>query len=553
MTASKQISEFPDAGALSATDYILLQQGATGTALSKTMLGPILDTPHTTMTVSGAGSVSGNLTVGNAKFVVTAASGNTVVAGSVTGTAFIPSSTVIPSNGMYLPAGNTLGFAINLAAEMQLTASALSAAVDGGLTLGNTSLGWGGAHFSTGAALNFVNGDVIITHSSNLLTLTGGAFTFSGNRTQGDFLVETAGTSAAAPGIRVRGNRGDSNGSIDFGGQFFAEGVRTDAMPPTAKVFGGLIFGGNTDLTPTMGYTASITGVSDAAWVDTSNAATAIVFRTGTSAQARAANINYGAERGRITSGGRWLLGSATDDSSTTVQVNGTFKATGASTLAALSATTGAFTAPTTVNLSGTSLTSIAGYVFGAAAVDGIATAVVLDAAGIYPRYVLRRANGTSASRTAVVLDDVLGALEGRGYDGSTFTVSHAGIDFAAAENWSGAARGGKIAFRTTANGATSGAVARMTLENSGALLIGGTTDDGTNKLRVSGGITVDTGNSYKVNNVAVVGATKTGWTAATGTATRTTFVTSTVTTEQLAQRVKALLDDLISHGLIGA
>ena len=503
-------------------------------------------------TFGGTLGVTGNFAVATNKFTVAAATGNAVAAGSVTGTAFIPSSTVIPSNGMYLPAGNTLGFAINLAAEMQLTASALSAAVDGGLTLGNTSLGWGGAHFSTGAALNFVNGDVIITHSSNLLTMAGGGFTFSGTRPQGDFLVETAGTSASAPGVRARGYRSDSNGSIDFGGQFFAEGVRTDALFASGKAFGGLIFGGNTDLTPTMGYTASITGVADAAWVDTSNAATAIVFRTGTAAQARAANIHYGTDRGRITSGGRWLLGSSTDDASTTVQVNGTFKATGASTLAAITATTGAFTGATTVNLSGTSLTSIAGYVFGAAAGDGHATAVVLDAAGIYPRYVLRRTNGTSASRTAIVLNDVLGALEGRGYDGSAFTVSHAGIDFAAAENWSGAARGGKIAFRTTTNGATTGAGVKMTLENSGALLIGGTTDDGTNKLRVSGGVTVDTGNSYKINDVAVVGATKTGWTAATGTATRTTFVTSTVTTEQLAQRVKALLDDLISHGLIG-
>jgi hypothetical protein len=49
-----------------------------------------------------------------------------------------------------------------------------------------------------------------------------------------------------------------------------------------------------------------------------------------------------------------------------------------------------------------------------------------------------------------------------------------------------------------------------------------------------------------------VVGTRKTGWTAATGTATRTTFATGSVTTAQLAERVKALLDDLISHGLIG-
>lgn len=49
-----------------------------------------------------------------------------------------------------------------------------------------------------------------------------------------------------------------------------------------------------------------------------------------------------------------------------------------------------------------------------------------------------------------------------------------------------------------------------------------------------------------------VLGTRRTGWTAATGTATRTTFDTSTVTTAQLAERLKALIDDLTTHGLIG-
>jgi hypothetical protein len=57
----------------------------------------------------------------------------------------------------------------------------------------------------------------------------------------------------------------------------------------------------------------------------------------------------------------------------------------------------------------------------------------------------------------------------------------------------------------------------------------------------------------FRVNGSAVVGTRKTGWAAATGTATRTTFATGSVTTAQLAERVKALIDDLISHGLIGA
>lgn len=59
--------------------------------------------------------------------------------------------------------------------------------------------------------------------------------------------------------------------------------------------------------------------------------------------------------------------------------------------------------------------------------------------------------------------------------------------------------------------------------------------------------------NGYRVGAVQVVGARRTGWAAATGTATRTTFVTSSVTLPQLAERVKALIDDLMTHGLIGA
>ena len=62
----------------------------------------------------------------------------------------------------------------------------------------------------------------------------------------------------------------------------------------------------------------------------------------------------------------------------------------------------------------------------------------------------------------------------------------------------------------------------------------------------------LDAGKSVTIGGNGVVGSRKTGWTAATGTPTRTTFATSTVTLPQLAEHVKALIDDLISHGLIG-
>lgn len=64
-----------------------------------------------------------------------------------------------------------------------------------------------------------------------------------------------------------------------------------------------------------------------------------------------------------------------------------------------------------------------------------------------------------------------------------------------------------------------------------------------------TGGVVVP---HLRVGSNQVVGARRTGWTAATGTATRTTFATGSVTLPQLAERVKALLDDLIAHGLVG-
>lgn len=59
-------------------------------------------------------------------------------------------------------------------------------------------------------------------------------------------------------------------------------------------------------------------------------------------------------------------------------------------------------------------------------------------------------------------------------------------------------------------------------------------------------------GSNVFVRGKKVLGPRRTGWTAATGTATRTAYDTTTVTAAQLAQRVKALTDDLLAHGIIG-
>jgi hypothetical protein len=58
---------------------------------------------------------------------------------------------------------------------------------------------------------------------------------------------------------------------------------------------------------------------------------------------------------------------------------------------------------------------------------------------------------------------------------------------------------------------------------------------------------------AIRVNGIKVVGPRIAGYTASSGTSTRTGFDTASVTLEQLAQRVKALIEDLSTHGLIGS
>ena len=77
-----------------------------------------------------------------------------------------------------------------------------------------------------------------------------------------------------------------------------------------------------------------------------------------------------------------------------------------------------------------------------------------------------------------------------------------------------------------------------------------GNIDWATGTLTVSGDLDV-TGN-IEVDGTQVVTNRQTGWSAPTGTATRSSFDTTTVTTEELAEAVHALIDDLTTHGLIG-
>jgi hypothetical protein len=63
----------------------------------------------------------------------------------------------------------------------------------------------------------------------------------------------------------------------------------------------------------------------------------------------------------------------------------------------------------------------------------------------------------------------------------------------------------------------------------------------------------LNTLNGYSANGSTVLRAKRTGWGVPTGAATRSTFATGSVTLPVLAEHVKALLDDLMFHGMISA
>lgn len=73
-----------------------------------------------------------------------------------------------------------------------------------------------------------------------------------------------------------------------------------------------------------------------------------------------------------------------------------------------------------------------------------------------------------------------------------------------------------------------------------------------TGNVAISGTVDLAATKFFSIDGTQVVGARRTGWVAPTGTDSRATFDPSTVTLEQLGQRVKAIIDDLTAHGLIG-
>jgi len=164
-----------------------------------------------------------------------------------------------------------------------------------------------------------------------------------------------------------------------------------------------------------------------------------------------------------------------------------------------------------------------------AISVDGGATAA--------PTWVLNRDSASPAA------NDALGEIVFRGQNSAAEEVDYGRL-YSYINSPTDAAEYGGVIIQAMVNGS---AANQIDIRN--GLKIGAPAGGflGTGTINLEG--------SVYIAGTKVIGARQTGWAAATGTATRTTFATSTVTLPQLAERVKALIDDLLpstGHGLIG-
>ena len=135
---------------------------------------------------------------------------------------------------------NTINFYANNAKEVVLAENSISPGTSDGTALGTTSLMWSDLFLADGGVINFNNGDVLLTHSSNLITLTGGGLVVGVDDTGHDVKFFGA-TSGKYMEWDESANQLDVTGSFDVTGNSSMVGTLTVGVDDTGhdvKFFG---------------------------------------------------------------------------------------------------------------------------------------------------------------------------------------------------------------------------------------------------------------------------------------------------------------------------
>ena len=148
----------------------------------------------TSLDINGNGDISGALTLGSTVF------GTSLKVGH-------DSHNLIDFN-----TDNQIKVRINNVDKLLINQSRFAPNANNGMILGSASLGWSDLFLASGAVVNFNNGDITLTHSSNTLTVAGGQLTVSGE-------IE-------ATSLDINGNA-DISGNLTVAGKVTAQEFHT--------------------------------------------------------------------------------------------------------------------------------------------------------------------------------------------------------------------------------------------------------------------------------------------------------------------------------------
>lgn len=179
---------------------------------------------------------------------------------------------------------------------------------------------WNSATWSTMLSLQGSSGNVGIGTSTPVSRFV--IYPDSAPSGFGSLLVESGNNeNTNTASIEVLGRRSDTNASAAFGGALYLGHMRTDSKltlqggSDTYNQLGNVIFGGNhtNSSRGNVLYTASIGGVVEGDFNNSSTMPTGIAFRTGSAGSVQGTgNLEYGTERLRITSAGNVGIGTTT-------------------------------------------------------------------------------------------------------------------------------------------------------------------------------------------------------------------------------------------------